>query len=115
MLSIYAVPMIMRPVDFLSNLGGYLVGLVSYIVLIPMFVNVFSIYSFSNLHDVSWGNRPSTTGVGTEAFSANVAIQKKTEESYMTFRANVLFIWIACNGAYFFIVLRLTGSSDPML
>ena len=54
-------------------MAGYLVGLVSYIVLIPMFVNVFSIYSFSNLHDVSWGNRPSTTGVGTEAFSANVA------------------------------------------
>lgn len=73
MLSIYTVPMLMRPVDFLSNMGGYLVGLVSYIVLIPMFVNVFSIYSFSNLHDVSWGNRPSTTGVGTEAFSANVA------------------------------------------
>ena len=82
MLSIYVVPIIMRPVDFLSNMGGYLVGLVSYIVLIPMFVNVFSIYSFSNLHDVSWGNRPSTTGVGTEAFSANVATQKKTEESY---------------------------------
>ena len=73
MLCIYAVPMIMRPVDFLSNLAGYMVGLICYIVLIPMFVNVFSIYSFSNLHDVSWGNRPSTTGVGTEAFSANVA------------------------------------------
>ena len=72
MLSLYAVPMIMRPVDFLSNFAGYIVGLVSYIVLIPMFVNVFSIYSFSNLHDVSWGNRPTTSGTGTEAFSANL-------------------------------------------
>jgi len=74
MLSIYAVPFIMRPIDFLSNMGGYTVGLVSYILLIPMFVNVFSIYSMSNLHDVSWGNRPSTTGTGSEAFSSNRAV-----------------------------------------
>ena len=71
MLSIYAIPMLFLPIDFLSNMGGYLVGLLAYILLIPMFVNVFSIYAFSNLHDVSWGNRPTTTGTGTEAFSAN--------------------------------------------
>jgi len=73
MLSIYMVPIVMRPLDFLSNLGGYIVGMFTYILLIPMFVNVFSIYSMSNLHDVSWGNRPTTTGTGTEAFSANRA------------------------------------------
>jgi len=64
MLSIYLIPMIMRPVDFLGNMGGYTVGLFSYILLIPMFINVFSIYSFSNLHDISWGNRPTTSGTG---------------------------------------------------
>ena len=71
MLSIYAVPFIMRPVDFLKNIKGYIVGLISYILMIPMFVNVFSIYSFCNLHDVSWGNRPTTSGTGSEAFSAS--------------------------------------------
>jgi len=64
MLGIYLVPIIMRPVDFLSNMGGYLVGLASYIILLPMFINVFSIYAYSNLHDVSWGNRPTTAGTG---------------------------------------------------
>lgn len=113
MLSIYMVPIIMRPVDFLSNMGGYLVGLISYIMLIPMFVNVFSIYSFSNLHDVSWGNRPTTTGTGTEAFSSSRAIQIQTEQNYQEFRANMLFVWICCNGAYFYIVLKLTSSGDP--
>ena len=73
MLSIYVIPMVLRPLDFLANFAGYTIGLISYILLIPMFINVFSIYSFSNLHDVSWGNRPSTSGTGTEAFSANVA------------------------------------------
>lgn len=113
MLSIYAVPMLFRPVDFLSNLGGYCVGLLAYILLIPMFINVFSIYAFSNLHDVSWGNRPTTSGTGTEAFSASKIIQQKTEHNYEEYRANILFIWICCNGAYFFIVLKLSGSGDP--
>ena len=74
MLSIYVVPMILRPIDFLSNLAGYIIGLITYLLLIPMYINVFSVYAFSNLHDVSWGNRPTTTGTGTEAFSANKAV-----------------------------------------
>lgn len=113
MLSIYLIPFVMRPVDFLSNMGGYVVGLVSYILLIPMFINVFSIYAFSNLHDVSWGNRPSITGTGTEAFSSNKAVQELTAKNYKEFRANVLFIWIICNGAYFYVVLGLDATDNP--
>ena len=115
MLSVYLVPIVMRPLDFLSNMGGYLVGLLSYILLIPVFINVFSIYAFSNLHDVSWGNRPTTTGTGTEAFSADRATQLATEHQYQVFRANVLFIWLCANGAFFFIVLGLSSGGDPTL
>jgi len=115
MLSVYMVPFILRPIDFLSNMGGYVVGLFSYILLIPMFINVFSIYSYSNLHDVSWGNRPTTTGTGTEAFSADKAVQLMTEHNYQEFRGNVLFIWLCANGLYFYFVLSLTGSGDPTL
>ena len=82
MLCIYLIPMILRPVDFLSNLGGYIVGLFTYLLLIPMYINVFSIYAFCNLHDVSWGNRPTTQGTGTEAFSADKQIQLMTEHNY---------------------------------
>lgn len=71
MLSVYMVPMIIRPIDFLSNFRGYVIGLLAYLMLIPMFTNVFQIYAMSNLHDISWGNRP-TTSTGTEAFSAKV-------------------------------------------
>ena len=113
MFSIYAIPIIMRPIDFLQNIPGYLVGLFTYIFLIPMFINVFSIYAFSNLHDVSWGNRPTSSGTGTEAFSSDRAVQMMTEHNYAEFRANLLFIWLCCNGAYFFVVLKLSGSSNP--
>ena len=76
MLLIYLVPMILRPIDFLENFKGYLVGLIAYLLLIPMFTNIFTIYSMCNLHDISWGNRPTTGSTGTEAFSSNVDIQK---------------------------------------
>jgi len=36
-----------------------------------------------------------------------------TDNNYQEFRANVLFIWLICNGAYFYIVLGLSGSNDP--
>ena len=62
MLSVYLVPILFRPLDVLKNFAGYTVGLLTYLTLIPMFSNVFSIYAFSNLHDISWGNRPATTG-----------------------------------------------------
>ena len=113
MLCIYLIPMILRPIDFLSNLGGYICGLFTYILLIPMYINVFSIYAFCNLHDVSWGNRPTTQGTGTEAFSADKQIQLMTEHNYQEFRANILFIWIVANGAYFWFVLGLAGSDSP--
>lgn len=106
MLCIYLVPILFRPVDFLENFKGYIVGLIAYLVLIPLFANIFSIYSMSNLHDISWGNRP-TTGAGTEAFTAKVEEQKNTENNYKSYRANFLFFWLCCNGVYFVSILIL--------
>ena len=41
MLGIYVVPIVMRPLDFLENFRGYVIGLISYLLLIPMYSNVF--------------------------------------------------------------------------
>ena len=113
MLTIYLVPFILRPVDFLENFKGYTIGLVAYLLLIPMFTNIFSIYSMCNLHDISWGNRPTTGTTGTEAFSANVDQQKQTQINYKAYRANFLFLWFCANGAYFVTILRVGESGDP--
>ena len=69
MLCVYLAPLFLRPLDFIQNAGKYIIGLFSYLLLMPMFINVFTIYAMANLHDVSWGNRPASTG--TEAFSHN--------------------------------------------
>ena len=54
MLGIYFLPMILRPIDFAQNFVQYSVGLVSYILLLPTFINVMQVYSMCNLHDISW-------------------------------------------------------------
>jgi len=70
MLSLYLLPMILRPIDFLFNIKQYLLGLFSYIVMLPVFINIMQVYSMSNLHDISWGNRP-TVSAGTDMHSIN--------------------------------------------
>ncbi len=70
MLSIYILPMILRPLDFLFNIKQYILGLFSYIVMLPVFINIMQVYSMSNLHDISWGNRP-TVSSGTDMHSIN--------------------------------------------
>jgi len=62
MLTVYVIPMLMRPKDFLYNFRGYFVGLITYLCLLPMFVNIMQVYGFCNLHDLSWGNRPTAAG-----------------------------------------------------
>lgn len=71
MISVYFLPFIFRPIDALKNFQGYVVGMISYILLLPTFINIMQIYAMCNLHDISWGNRPSAAAAntGTNAFS----------------------------------------------
>ena len=69
MLAVFLVPILFRPIDFSNNARFYLVGLFTYMILMPMFVTIFTVYSMLNLHDVSWGNRPTEHGTGMEAVS----------------------------------------------
>jgi len=41
MLSIYLMPILMRPLDFLANFKNYTLGFLSYMVMMPVFTNVF--------------------------------------------------------------------------
>ena len=58
MCCVFLMPIILRPLDFLMNTRAYIVGLFTYIFMMPTFINVMSIYAMCNLHDISWGNRP---------------------------------------------------------
>ena len=63
MMLVFLLPMILRPLDFLGNTRNYILGFFSHLFMMPIFFNVMQIYSMCNLHDISWGNRPSTQEV----------------------------------------------------
>jgi cellulose synthase/poly-beta-1,6-N-acetylglucosamine synthase-like glycosyltransferase len=58
MMGVFLVPIILRPLDFLMKFQHYILGLLSYLFMMPTFINVMQIYAMCNLHDISWGNRP---------------------------------------------------------
>lgn len=78
---VFLIPMILRPLDFLSNMRNYILGLMSYIFMMPTFINIMQIYAMCNLHDISWGNRPTTT-TGVEAITFNHGAQERLKQDY---------------------------------
>lgn len=110
LLGVYLVPMVFRPIDFLRQPVKYLYGFVAYFLMMPMYLNVFTIYALCNLHDVSWGNRPASTG--TEAFSAVKKEQEEAKATYMVYRTNFLIFWLCCQVGFYILVLQMMISYD---
>jgi len=57
----------------------------------PTYVNIFTIYAISNIHDVTWGSRPS---VDNEAFKN---VEKKKMILYKDYRSRFLVFWTIVN------------------
>ena len=53
----YVLPLILHMHEL--KFCRFLFGSLTMMFLTPTFINVFVIYAISNLHDISWGNRPS--------------------------------------------------------
>jgi hypothetical protein len=97
MTGVFLIPMILRPLDFLSNFKNYVLGLFSYLFMMPTFINIMQIYAMCNLHDISWGNRPTQ---GVEAMSSNHKVQEKLKVDYMVYRAHFLYAWLIANALF---------------
>lgn len=63
----------------------------------------------SNLHDISWGNRPATSG--TEMLAADAQKQQKLKANYMVFRTNFLLFWIVANTCYAMVIEQFVDSN----
>jgi hypothetical protein len=85
----YIVPFVLnftrlRMCDFVK-------GVLYAIYLGPTYVNIMTIYSIVNIHDVSWGNRPTQQN---EKFKR---IENEKGILYKDYRSNFLIIWIITN------------------
>lgn len=83
------------------NLCKYFFGVIILIFLSPTYVNIIIIYSMSNLHDVSWGNRE------TDQKSA-----ENTRKNLEQFRALYLIVWVAINSAYGYGIIYITKTGQ---
>lgn len=112
MLSVYATPMLIRPIDFLFNFWKYLIGFVTYLFMMPVFITCMNIYSMCNLHDISWGNRPAVAD--TNQLTQHAAKQKKMLENYQMYRVNFFCVWALFNIMFIILVEEVMDNSDAL-
>ncbi|OMJ87123.1 hypothetical protein SteCoe_11196 [Stentor coeruleus] len=86
-----------------ATIGSYSIGLlitgntkkvalrtVQFLMMTPIYVNVFQIYAICNIHDCTWGNRPDNL---TEE-------EKAKREDFEHYRTKWVIIWIVSNLVY---------------
>ena len=71
----------------------FMKGVVFSIYLAPTYINIFTIYSISNIHDVTWGSRPSAQ------IQKSNEVEKQKKSKYRNYRAKFLIVWIMVNVA----------------
>ncbi len=104
----YAVPILLRPIDFCCNPHKYIIGLLSYLFLLPTFSVLLQVYAFCNLHDISWGSRPAggaTQGIHTLTYDKMK--QAVIALDYQVYRSRFLYSWFTINILFGILVTRL--------
>ena len=83
----------------------FLFGTIVMIFFMLTFINVFEIYAFANLHDTTWGNRPSR-----KKRSSMRDLTQKNE--FKSFRFRVLFWWLLANTVVAYTVVQFSRAGQ---
>ena len=104
---IVIAPVIVTVIGFLlilvlnNAVWGVLLGVLQFLLATPIYINIFTIYAITNIHDVSWGNRAS------ELTKEERNMMKENEK----FRTGWTLLWAFVN--YFFAyILDAADESD---
>lgn len=100
----YALPLMLNISRL--KLTDFVKGVIYSLFLSPTYVNIFTIFAISNIHDVSWGSRPATMDASVKA------AQSKKDELYKNFRANFLIFWIVWNHITGFVITYLSRNGE---
>lgn len=96
-------PFFMKPIDALQNLGKYIMGFNVFYFSYGWWYNIITIYSFCNLDDVTWGNRPSNASKGLNVVVDDAKRQEILRQSYRKSRTNILIGWLMFNLCIMFV------------
>lgn len=87
-------------INFCSLIHRYFLALLCYICCMPLYLIVLQIYSFSNLHDVSWGNRSISLDnllVLMGMVEDQIKEKRNRKKIYKRTRTFILLIWVLIN------------------
>eukprot|EP00474_Spongospora_subterranea_P005503 CRZ05961.1 hypothetical protein [Spongospora subterranea] len=102
-----------------GQLFAICISIIQYFFMLPMFLIGFPIYSFCNIHDISWGTKGLENNDMAEGATrkqkeihAQVLAKRKTDlESvdarFRTFRSNMVIGWLASNALFIEIISKL--------
>ena len=77
-------------------------SMIQYLILVPTYINIFNVYAFCNLHDVSWGTK------GAGQVESEIPIAKKTAnidrntefDIYALIDENLEMKWKSCSSEF---------------
>jgi cellulose synthase/poly-beta-1,6-N-acetylglucosamine synthase-like glycosyltransferase len=78
-------------------------GIIQYLLTIPTYINIFTIYAVCNIHDCSWGNRP-------EEDLSSLSKNNSEKNDFEFFRAIYVIIWLLGNSSFAYSLDALNSS-----
>lgn len=87
-------------------MSNFILGAIYATYLSPTYINILTIYAIANIHDVSWGSRP------TEHNALLQAVERRKTSMYKNFRANFLIFWLIINVAVGAAIVYLAREGD---
>ena len=103
----FVLPLLMNAPHL--KICDFLKGIVYSIYLTPTYINIFRIYAISNIHDVTWGSRPS---VLNSAFNAT---EDMKQVIYKNYRSNVFVVWLITNVIVGFFIVYISRSGQYII
>lgn len=73
------------------------------------------IYSFTNINDVSWGNRPKIEGATSQAAKELAKKEGEIKKQYARFRNKIVAIWLFCSLSHISLFMYYLDHEDPIL
>ncbi|CDW86208.1 UNKNOWN [Stylonychia lemnae] len=120
----FVLPMlIFDGIKFCKNFPLYFGSLLLYLTMIPVYLIIFQIYSYSNLHDVSWGNRSASKDKDLMKYQSQVQNKDKQGKSdfekkkeYKRSRLITFAIWMLSNilAGYILIYFNRSGKESSL-
>ncbi|CAI2387308.1 unnamed protein product [Moneuplotes crassus] len=101
----YLFPMVLNFSDL--KLMDFIKGTIYIFFMIPTYINIMTIYSIANIHDVTWGSRGSSEG-----FKSESKRDRAQRIDYENFRFYCLLIWSACNAIFSRSIIYLSQENE---